>query len=358
MKKTSGEKLKELLLGYIERNGNKMDDSAFLEIASEIFSFQRKHNHVYKDYLKETGFRKRTIKKLSDIPPFPEAGFKITESAAFNPSSAERVFVTSGTTTGAGGRHFVRDLDIYRRSIDNSFGAFCMNGRKKMPMLSMIPPGELRRDSSLSFMTSHVIERFGAKGSGFYSSGSGIEELLDALRIGSRSNEPVMLLGTAIDFHNLCKAAEMNKEAAVLPENSLVFETGGFKGRKEAISKKALYEKIKEVFNVGEEQIIGEFGMTELLSQAYDVVSQFKRERYFLPASTLSVRVVNPLTLEDAAEGEEGLIVHYDICNIYTNAAILTGDAGVRVGGGFIVKGRAMYAEPRGCSLDAGSRDE
>jgi len=168
---------------------------------------------------------------------------------------------------------------------------------------------------------------------------------LAALRANRR---PKLILGTAFSFVHLVDfLAEMGLRLP-MPDGTRVMETGGYKNRSRTMPKTELHSLITEFLGVPREQIICEYGMSELSSQAYDA-GNAGRCFHFPPWAR--ALIVSPETGREAAEGEPGLIRIFDLANVFSVAAIQTEDLGVRRGDGFELIGRAAPAEPRGCSL-------
>jgi hypothetical protein len=138
-----------------------------------------------------------------------------------------------------------------------------------------------------------------------------------------------------------------------LPDGSRLMETGGFKGRSREVSRDDLYRALTDRLGVPPERIVNEYGMTELLSQFWEPVLRegTDRRRRHVGPPWVRTRVLDPVTLEDVAAGEPGLLCHLDLANVGSVAAVLTEDLGVAVEDGFRLLGRAPGAEPRGCSL-------
>jgi hypothetical protein len=181
-----------------------------------------------------------------------------------------------------------------------------------------------------------------------------------------KTQNPKLFLGTAFSFvHLLDYLVEQNLRVE-LPAGSRVMETGGYKNRSRSMPKAELHSLIMERLGVPVENIICEYGMSELSSQAYDSVtsdgwrvtinrsasrhpSLVTRRLRFPPWAR--VQITSPETGREVADGETGLIRVFDLANVFSVAAIQTEDLGVRRGDGFELIGRAQLAEPRGCSL-------
>jgi hypothetical protein len=175
-----------------------------------------------------------------------------------------------------------------------------------------------------------------------------------------------LLLGTAFSFVHLLDCMVEQDLRIGLPPGSLVMETGGYKNRSRVLPKAELHALITERLGVPRENIVCEYGMSELSSQAYDTEARgFGREapgvnaarpgptapRLFRFPPWSRVQIISPETGREVADGETGLIRVFDLANVFSVAAIQTEDLGIRRGDGFELVGRAQLAEPRGCSL-------
>jgi hypothetical protein len=177
------------------------------------------------------------------------------------------------------------------------------------------------------------------------------------LQLACAAGKPLTLLGTAFSFVHLLDQLAENNLSFHLPEGSRVLETGGYKNRSRVLPKIELHAFIAERLGVKRENIICEYGMSELSSQAYDLEiknSEFKiknSERRFLFPPWARVQIISPETGSEVADGEPGLIRILDLANVFSVAAIQTEDLGIRRGHGFELVGRGQLAESRGCSL-------
>jgi len=170
-------------------------------------------------------------------------------------------------------------------------------------------------------------------------------------------NNPCFLLGTAFSFVHLLEYLEQHPFC--LPAGSRVLETGGYKGRSRSLEKHELHSWIQKNLGVEQANIIGEYGMSELSSQAYDLVENNKSKSTALPMRVFhfppwaQVQIISPETGDEVGEGETGLVRVFDLANTYSVMAIQTEDLAIRRGNGFELLGRAAAAEARGCSLMA-----
>ncbi len=289
---------------------------------------------------------------LAAIEPVPEAAFKLMTVAHFSPSEAQAEFWTSGTTRGVPGRHLVRDLDLYRLSALRGFERFAMYPPRPERFASLIPPAAERPRSSLSHMITFVIDAFASEAQWAREwDRLDVPALKGFLEEAARDEAPVVLLGTTLDFVAFFEA--VGSWGVRLPPGSRAMHTGGAKASGRVVDREDLWEAFQRVLAVPSEDVIEEYGMTELLSQAYDSPRVTPGPRRLVPVPWMRSRVVDPVTLRDVAPGERGLLCHYDLANVWTAVAIRTGDLATRAGDGFSAVERAPGAAPRGCSHEA-----
>lgn len=321
------------------RIGCSLDDEEFIELCLEIAAAQGRLSEG-------TGLRA--------IDPVPEGAFKLMTVACFYPSGAQAEFVTSGTTSSSKGRHLVRDLSLYRKSVLAGFERFVMYQPRPKWFISLVPAWEERPKSSLSAMASIVAEGLDFTETAFVRHG----QLLDmgnffaALEHARQTDLPIVVMGTTLDFLTLVEALE-TEGAQALPLGSRIVHTGGAKASGREIRIDEFRNQIRRWLGIPPEDVIEEYGMTELLSQAYDSPRVTKGPRRFVPVGWMRTRVVDPVTLADVREGERGLLLHYDLANVYTAVAILTSDLGRRIHDGFYDISRVTGAPSRGCSAEA-----
>jgi hypothetical protein len=169
--------------------------------------------------------------------------------------------------------------------------------------------------------------------------------------------QPLLILGTAFSFVHLLDFLAERHLRLDLPPGSRVMETGGYKNRSRVLPKSELHSLITEELGIVPENIICEYGMSELSSQAYEnavhLPSSILHPRVFQFPPWARVQIISPETGREVAEGETGLIRIFDLANVFSVAALQTEDLGIRHGEGFELTGRAPLAEPRGCSLNS-----
>ena len=297
-----------------------------------------------------------------DVPPVPTSAFKHVRLLAVEDGRApEAVFRTSGTSRGSErrGEHAVASLALYRAALLPPFRAHVLAGARPR-LISLLPSPETAPHSSLSRMLATVAAELGDGPSRWYARADGALDL-DGLRAAARAvvgaEAPVLIAATAFALVHWLDALAVDGARLRLAEGSRLMETGGFKGRALVVARDELYAAVDHWLGIPPERVVNEYGMTEMLSQFYEPVLSRPpapaalAERFHAAPPWVRTRVLDPVSLADAAPGEPGLLCHFDLANAGSAACVLTEDMGVLVSGGFRLLGRAPGAEPRGCSL-------
>lgn len=307
----------------------------FKRIASEVFLFQYENIPVYRKFCEFLNIDPSHIKKLEDIPFLPIQFFKSHEIIANN-ISAETIFTSSGTTGQVSSKHLVGDLNIYEKSFSEGFKAMYGNP-SDYSILALLPSYMERDGSSLIYMVAHLIEESKSLHSGFYL--NDMDALIEKLEYLEQQNEKVILMGVSYALLDLIEFKKFKLK------NTLVMETGGMKGRRKEMIKEELHAILKSGFGV--EKIHSEYGMTELLSQAYSYGDGIFKTPAWMKILTRDT--------EDALSyviGKTGGINVIDLANIYSCAFIATQDLGkVYENETFEVIGRFDDSDIRGCNL-------
>ena len=304
--------------------------------AIEIFHIQAQNNLVYKEYLEHLRVDPKSVKKISEIPFLPISFFKTHK--VFDRNKKEVVSFTSSGTTGINtSKHYVSDLSIYENAFIKGFELF-YKSIENYCILALLPSYLERDGSSLIYMTEKLIELSGHKNSGFYL--HNLDELSEVLEELDNSNQKTILLGVSYALLDLIEKRNFKLK------NTIVIETGGMKGQRKEMIKEEFYQILREGFGVNE--IHSEYGMTELLSQAY---SQNTGEYYTPDWMTVSIRDVNdPFCILE--NGKSGGINIIDLANIDSCSFIATQDIGrINPNGSFSVLGRFDNSDIRGCNL-------
>ena len=298
------------------------------------------------------------LQGLDQIDPLPETAFKITTIAQFPPSEAEAEFLTSGTTAREHGRLLVRDMSVYRESAVNGFRMFCMYDQAPRRFLSLIPSGRDRATSSLSWMASFLIDEF-APNTGIFACGSGDlqgDTILEVLKQTIEDDKPIFILGTSLDFLTLFTFLRGSNEVTRLPSGSRIMHTGGSKTSERELSGNQLIGEANLLLGIEPPDVIEEFGMTELFSQAYDSPRVTQGPRRLVTVPWMKTRVLDPRTMKDVADNERGILVHYDLAAFDTCVALMAADTALRVSDGFTDIRRAARATRPGCSSVAAKK--
>jgi hypothetical protein len=317
---------------------SKPEEERFEALALAIFNFQRRENPVYAKYchsLQTPG----QIDSWKSIPALPQIAFKRSAIRSFPAGQTKAEFRTSGTTGEGQGKHFFPSLRLYETAVQQGWDDFHLP-RHRLVLLMQHPDDA--PFSSLSRMGAILADFqrdrfFIAKNGGFE-----FNRLREQLQGG---NQPVTMFGTALAFLNLLE--EHRDIPLQLPSESIVMETGGFKGSGREIGKPDLYQRLSTHLGVIVDSIWNEYGMTELSSQFYSCgVGHSHRAPPWM-----KFQIINPETNEEALPGETGLLRIIDLANLWSVLAVLTQDLGVaQPDGGFLLLGRDPDALPRGCS--------
>jgi hypothetical protein len=346
--------IQDRIARFVQSSASPTSSESFAELALAAFAFQLERIEPYRRLCAGRGATPSTVTDWRRIPPVPAAAFKTLELAA---APAVEVFRSSGTTEGeVRSVHHHPFPDLYRTVIDASFPPFCLplfGAAAKLPILSLIPGREQIPDSSLSFMADHILKRWGSPESATLIGPRGVEAAKARSWAGSRQREgkPVLVLATAFALAQWLDWLERMDLRFRFPAGSVVFETGGFKGKATELTREELLRRAMDRLNVPPEQVVREYGMTELTSQCYTRALLGGDPDLFVTPPWVRVRIFDPVTLDEAPAGTTGLISVFDLANIGSAVHLLTEDLGVAEGEGFRLLGRAAGAELRGCSL-------
>jgi hypothetical protein len=313
------------------------NEKEFSIIALEVFKFQYEHNPLYRDYCNGLQRSPEIVKRITDIPFLPISFFKthMIKTTAFE---AGLIFESSGTTGSATSHHYVKDPALYVKSFSEAFKNF-YGDVKDYCILGLLPSYLDRSNSSLVYMVDHLIKESGHEESGFYL--NEFEKLNATLKRLGSSAQKTILIGVTyawLDFGSLFPQQLFN---------TIIMETGGMKGRGREMTKAELYEYLKKTFGVP--CIHSEYGMTELLSQAYGVDGRMASPPWM---KVLLRDETDPFLVSELSGTTSGAINIIDLANLYSSSFIATDDIGTAVqGGGFEILGRIDNSDIRGCSL-------
>lgn len=308
----------------------------FKDLALQIFKHQFKNNRVYRSFCDLLFKHPSDVKAIQDIPFLPIQFFK-SHDILSSKNDIETTFTSSGTTGSVTSKHHVTDLNIYEQSFTKGFQQF-YGDIQDYVVLALLPSYLERKGSSLIYMANHMVLQSKHPKSGFYL--DNLSELRDTLRILDAERKKVLLIGVSFALLDLVETYQFNLK------NTVVIETGGMKGRRKEMIREELHKLLKKGFGV--DVIHSEYGMTELLSQAYS-----KGKGVFNCPNWM--RILTRDT-EDALsilpQGKTGGINVIDLANINSCSFIATQDLGrLRADNSFEVIGRFDNSDIRGCNL-------
>lgn len=307
-------------------------ETAFNKLALSTFRFQFEQNEVYRKYCQLIKVDLTKIDHYSKIPFLPISFFKTHTVTTFS-GEPEATFLSSGTTGMTQSKHEVKSLQLYEesffRAFHNRFGAI-----EDYVVFGLLPSYLQREGSSLVYMVDKFIHRSNHKESGFFLNDyTALNDSIKAVK-----GKKVLLIGVA---YALLDFGEMFHPDL---SNVIVMETGGMKGQRKELIKQDLHEKLKALFNVN--VIYSEYGMTELLSQAYSIGTTFNCPPWM---KVLTRSYTDPFTILPFQKSG-GLNV-IDLANIYSCSFIATQDLGTVYKSHFEVLGRFDNSDVRGCNL-------
>lgn len=308
----------------------------FNEVALKIFQFQFENNAVFRNYAQNIGKSPSNVNAIDDIPFLPISFFKTHKVVSFQKPS-EVVFSSSGTGNEGNSKHHIANLCIYEKSFSKGFEKFYGNIEDYV-VLALLPSYLERGGSSLVYMAQKLIEKSRHRESGFYL--NDYDKLNDVLSELNGKYTKVILLGVSYALLDMIEKYDLH-----FPD-LIIMETGGMKGRRKEMVKEELHDVLCMGFGV--KSIHSEYGMTELLSQAYSKGQGiFHCPRWI----QIKIRDVNdPFCLLE--KGKSGGINVIDLANIYSCSFIETQDLGkINDDGSFEIIGRFDNSDVRGCNL-------
>jgi hypothetical protein len=337
-------------------SGGFADEATFDRHARALFAYQFERNAPYARFAASRGFDAAHLPaSWREIPAVPASAFKDATLATFDASLAELTFHTSGTTSPLSGKQYMERAALYDAALLAGFDRFMLADRTRLRFLNLVPDPRLKKHSSLGYMMGYVsVLRGDGKAAWFLEDdGIRIDDFIAAMRKAVAEEQAVCIAGTAFAFVALLDLLQERNLAFSAPPSSRIMETGGFKGRTRAITREALYTSLTERLGIPEENIVAEYGMTELTSQYYDTpVSRGRDVRMKAGPPWLRTLVVDTEGYE-LPPGEAGFLRHIDLGNRSSVLAVQTEDRGYALEDAIVLLGRTADAPPRGCSLDA-----
>ncbi|RRJ93834.1 LuxE/PaaK family acyltransferase [Flavobacterium macacae] len=322
----------------------------FEKIALKVFRFQYDNNVVYREFCQYLKVEKHDVKSVQKIPFLPIQFFK-SHDVLSSEEKIQETFTSSGTTGMTTSRHLVTDITLYEESYRKAFSQFYGN-IENYAVLALLPSYLDREGSSLIYMVDDLIQLSNHPESGFYL--NNYDELLNKLIELEKTGQDVILIGVTYALLDLIEKIEERKQDASLPQfplwglggNSIIMETGGMKGRRKEMIREELHDLLCKGFGV--DAIHSEYGMTELLSQAYSL-----GHGVFECPNWMQILIRDT---EDALSyvetGKTGGINVIDLANINSCSFIATQDLGKKKpNNSFEVLGRFDNSDIRGCNL-------
>ena len=312
------------------------DDFAFEKIALQLFRFQASNNRFYQKYLSLLNIDPGRVKKISDIPFLPIDFFK-DHTIVSSDSVCDVIFTSSGTTGVHPSRHYVVDRTLYEESFLKTFSSF-YHSPAEYAFLALLPSYLERNDSSLIYMMNRFIKESGNSDSDFYLYHD--DRLKKKIERLTERKSKFILFGVSFALLELAEQFEFDFG------NNIVMETGGMKGKRKEIVREDFHSILCKKFHVT--SVHSEYGMTELLSQAY---SKGNGIFFSPPWMKILIRDLND-PFAGALENKTGGINVIDFANMYSCSFIETQDLGKKnPDGSFEVLGRIDSSEIRGCNL-------
>lgn len=314
----------------------QLKPTEFSEAAIELFHYQATANPIYRQYLQYLSIQIESITTIEQIPFLPIEMFK-KHSIISSKGEIEKTFSSSGTTGSRTSQHHLLDLQLYKSSFLQAFQYF-YGQPESYCFLALLPAYLERQGSSLVYMAHQLIKRSGHPESGFYL--NNYSALADTLRKLEERKQPTILLGVSFALWDLSEQYPMPLRYTT------IMETGGMKGRRKEIIREELHGIYQAAF--GLENIHSEYGMTELLSQAYSK----GRGIFHCPPwmKILAREVTDPFHI--LPPERTGILNIIDLANVHSCAFLATSDLGKCFSdGSFEVLGRMDNSDIRGCNL-------
>ena len=312
------------------------NEAEFEQVALEVFHYQAENNLVYREYLQHLKKGVKQINSIKEIPFLPIEFFKSRKVVSTN-DPAKEIFTSSGTTGNLTSRHFVPDISIYEESFKKGFEGF-YGPITDYCILALLPTYLEREGSSLIYMMEYLIQDSKHPKSGFYLHNH--KELIECIAELKKSKQKILLLGVSFALLDLAEKYTLDLSDVI------IMETGGMKGRRKEITREELHAFLCSQLGVNE--IHSEYGMTELLSQAYS-----KGQSLFRTPNWMKIMIrdaYDPFSYEKT--GRTGGVNVIDLANVHSCSFIETQDLGkIHKDGSFEILGRFDHSDIRGCNL-------
>jgi phenylacetate-coenzyme A ligase PaaK-like adenylate-forming protein len=308
----------------------------FEKITLKVFRHQYENIKVYQAFCNHLGKSPSNVKQINAIPFLPIQFFK-SETIVSNFEQAQAIFTSSGTTGTQTSQHFVSDISVYENSYNKAFAQF-YGDIQEYCVLALLPSYLEREGSSLIYMVNDWIAKSNHKDSDFYL--NNLEQLANKIVELENEGQNILLIGVTYALLDLIEYKKFNLK------NTIVMETGGMKGKRKEIIREELHQTLCEGFGVN--TIHSEYGMTELLSQAYSLGNGIFECPLWMD---ILIRDTED-ALQYVENGKTGGINVIDLANINSCSFIATQDLGKKHPNmTFEVLGRFDNSDIRGCNL-------
>lgn len=321
---------------YFDRLQGIKNEDDFETLALEVFQYQFQNNEVYSEFVKSLNISPEKIKSIYEIPFLPVEIFKTRKVLTGN-ENYQQIFTSSGTTGDQASKHYVKDISLYEINFSKIFSLF-YNSPSDYTILALLPSYLEREGSSLIYMTDKLIKATQSPGSGFYL--DEYKKLFSILEQLKKEKRKTILFGVTYALLDFIFSFKINFPGLI------IMETGGMKGKRKEMVREEVHELLCAGFGV--EVVHSEYGMTELLSQAYSCGNGI-----FKSPAWMRILVRDPYDpLKPAALKTSGGINIIDLANIDSCAFVSTQDLGrVYPDHSFEVIGRFDFSDVRGCNL-------
>ena len=315
---------------------NIKTEKQFAKTALTIFKHQFKNNKVYRSFCDLINVHFSDVQKIEDIPFLPIQFFK-SRKVISSTDEIQEIFTSSGTTGNKTSKHLVTDISLYKESYLRGFSHFYGN-IEDYTVLALLPNYLEQKESSLVFMVDDLISKSKNSESGFYL--DNIDELAPKLLKNDKNGKKTLLIGVSFALLDLIEKQQFDLK------NTIIMETGGMKGRRKELVREELHSLLKNGFGVAE--IHSEYGMTELLSQAYSSGKGLFKTPPWMKILTRDTEDALTINLF----GKNGGMNVIDLANYNSCSFISTQDLGkVHSDGTFEIIGRFDNSDIRGCNL-------
>ena len=315
---------------------NIKTEKQFAKTALTIFKHQFKNNKVYRSFCDLINVHFSDVQKIEDIPFLPIQFFK-SRKVISSSDEIQEIFTSSGTTGNKTSKHLVTDISLYKESYLRGFSHFYGN-IEDYTVLALLPNYLEQKESSLVFMVDDLISKSKNSESGFYL--DNIDELAQKLLKNDKNGKKTLLIGVSFALLDLIEKQQFDLK------NTIIMETGGMKGRRKELVREELHSLLKNGFGVAE--IHSEYGMTELLSQAYSNGKGLFKTPPWMKILTRDTEDALTINLF----GKNGGMNVIDLANYNSCSFISTQDLGkVHSDGTFEIIGRFDNSDIRGCNL-------